>query len=79
MDVPEGQDFKEFLNPASLEELTSCRLEPCLKEAKKGTGYQFERRGYFCVDDDSSPEMVLFNRTVSLKDTWGRVQKAQNK
>ncbi|NLA75749.1 MAG: glutamine--tRNA ligase/YqeY domain fusion protein, partial [Deltaproteobacteria bacterium] len=79
MDVPEGQDFKEFLNPASLEELTSCRLEPCLKEAKKGTGYQFERLGYFCVDDDSSPEMVLFNRTVSLKDTWGRVQKAQNK
>jgi glutaminyl-tRNA synthetase len=78
MDVPEGHDFKEFLNPGSIEELTSCRLEPCLKDAVAGTGYQFERLGYFCVDKDSNPEKPLFNRTVNLKDTWGKVQKAQN-
>ncbi|MBN1907077.1 MAG: glutamine--tRNA ligase/YqeY domain fusion protein [Deltaproteobacteria bacterium] len=78
MDVPEGHDFKEYLNPASLEELTSCRLEPSLKNAVKGTGFQFERLGYFCVDINSTPEMVLFNRTVTLKDTWEKVQKSQN-
>ncbi len=77
MEVPEGHDFKEYLNPGSLEVLDSCMLEPCLKDAVKGTGYQFERLGYFCVDKDSTPEKPLFNRTVNLKDTWGKVQKSQ--
>ncbi|MGD9158023.1 MAG: glutamine--tRNA ligase/YqeY domain fusion protein [Desulfobacteraceae bacterium] len=80
MDVEEGNDFTESLNPGSLEELTSCRLEPCLKNAEKGTGYQFERLGYFCVDAvDSTPEAPVFNRTVNLRDTWGRIQKSQKK
>jgi glutaminyl-tRNA synthetase len=78
MDVPEGHDFKEYLNPESLTELSSCRLEPCMKDAATGTGYQFERLGYFCVDKDSTPQMPVFNRTVNLKDTWGKVQKSQN-
>ena len=78
MDVGEGGDFTDSLNPNSLEELTSCRLEPCLKDAEKGTGYQFERLGYFCADqEDHAPESPVFNRTVTLKDTWGRMQKSR--
>jgi glutaminyl-tRNA synthetase len=72
MDVPEGHDFKEYLNPGSLTELASCRLEPSLKNAQKGACFQFERMGYFCVDTDSTPEMPIFNRTVTLKDAWKR-------
>jgi len=80
MDVKDGSDFTESINPKSLEELTSCRLEPCLDNAEKGTGYQFERLGYFCVDDgDSTPEAPVFNRTVNLRDTWGKIQKTQKK
>ncbi len=80
MDVKEGGDFTDSLNPKSVEELTSCRLEPCLKDALKGVGYQFERLGYFCMDDvDSAPGMPVFNRTVNLRDTWGKIQKSQKK
>ena len=80
MDVEEGGDFTESLNPDSLEELTSCRLEPCLKSAKEGTGYQFERLGYFCIDaEDSTPGAPVFNRTVNLRDTWGKIQKSRKK
>ena len=80
LDVKEGEDFTESLNPGNLEELNSCMLEPCLKNAEKGTGYQFERLGYFCVDDhDSVPDAPVFNRTVNLRDTWGKIKKAQKK
>ena len=74
-DVAEGQDFKSILNPKSLEILTSCKVEPSLSNAKAGERYQFERMGYFCVDRDSSKDKVIFNRTVTLKDTWAKVQK----
>ncbi len=68
-----GADFTTLINPASLELVEGCRLEPMLGEARPGTRYQFERLGYFCVDPDSAPGAPVFNRTVSLKDTWAKV------
>lgn len=76
-DVEEGADFKAYLNSNSLEVLTSCRVEPFLAGALPGSQYQFERQGYFCVDPDSTPEQLVFNRTVSLRDTWLKIQKQQ--
>ncbi len=76
-DVAEGGDFKSSLNPNSLEVLASCRVEPSLAGAKPGQRYQFERQGYFCVDPDSADERLVFNRTVSLRDSWARIQKQQ--
>jgi len=77
-DVEEGFDYKANLNPNSLETLTSCRVEPSLAGAAPGSRYQFERHGYFCVDSvDSSNEMLVFNRTVSLRDSWTKIEKAQ--
>ncbi|HEY5030639.1 MAG TPA: glutamine--tRNA ligase, partial [Candidatus Angelobacter sp.] len=73
-DVPEGQEFTANLNPNSLETVTDAKLEPSLKSAEAGTRYQFERLGYFCVDPDSKPGALVFNRTVALKDTWARKQ-----
>jgi glutaminyl-tRNA synthetase len=78
-DVPEGQDFKANLNPKSLEVLTSCKLEPSLKSAKPGNKYQFLRLGYFCADPYSTPEKLVFNRTVQLQDTWAKIEKAQKR
>ena len=80
-DVAEGEDFKSTLNPNSLEILSSCHVEPSLAEAKPGQRYQFERLGYFCVDPDSCEGKLVFNRTVTLRDTWAKIQKAgkQNK
>ncbi len=69
-------DFKNYLNPKSLEILTEGKLEPSLKNASIGNRYQFERKGYFCVDPDSSDKMLVFNRTVTLRDEWARIQKA---
>ena len=77
-DVPEGADFKSNLNPNSLEILTDCCVEPSLANATPLSRYQFERLGYFCVDPDSSKGKLIFNRTVSLRDTWARIQKTQN-
>jgi glutaminyl-tRNA synthetase len=75
-----GGDFRADLNPASLEVLTSCRLEPSLAHAAPGSFHQFERQGYFCVDtQDSAPGAPVFNRTVTLKDPWARLQQAQEK
>ena len=68
-----GVEFTTLINPASLEVLEGCRLEPMLAEALPGTRFQFERLGYFCVDPDSTPDVPVFNRTVSLKDSWARV------
>jgi glutaminyl-tRNA synthetase len=71
-------DFKKYLNPNSLEVLKSCRVEPGLAGAKPGSRYQFERMGYFCVDLlDSSDTALVFNRTVTLRDTWAKIEKAQ--
>jgi glutaminyl-tRNA synthetase len=75
--VEEGRDFTANLNPNSLETLASCRLEPSLASATVGSRYQFERLGYFCVDPDSKPGKLVFNRTVALKDTWAKVEKKQ--
>jgi glutaminyl-tRNA synthetase len=75
-----GGDFKADLNPASLEALTSCRLEPCLAQAGPGSFFQFERQGYFAVDPkDSAPGAPVFNRTVTLKDAWARLQQTGKK
>jgi len=69
--VSEGVDYKENLNPDSLKTVTAL-VEPCLKDAKPGTGYQFERLGYFCVDPDTTDGKLIFNRTVTLKDSWAK-------
>jgi glutaminyl-tRNA synthetase len=70
----DARDYREDLNPASLEVLTGCKLEPSVAGAPAGTRYQFERLGYFCVDPDSNPGALVFNRTVTLKDTWARIE-----
>jgi glutaminyl-tRNA synthetase len=78
-DVPEGSDFKANLNPNSLETLTSCQVEPSLAGAPPGSRYQFMRKGYFCVDPDSSEGALVFNRTVALRDTWAKIVKKLKK
>jgi glutaminyl-tRNA synthetase len=78
-ETEEGQDFTANLNPNSLEILTGCKLEPCLRDALPGSSYQFERLGYFCADPDGSPERPVFNRTVALRDTWAKIEKRQGK
>jgi glutaminyl-tRNA synthetase len=74
--VTEGTDFKDYLNPRSLETLTDCKMEPSLKDAAPGERFQFLRQGYFCADADSTKEKLVFNRTVSLRDTWAKIEKA---
>ncbi len=76
-DVPEGQEFTANLNPNSLETVTDAKLEPSLASAKPGDRYQFERLGYFCVDPDSAPGKLVFNRTVQLRDTWAKIEKRE--
>ena len=71
----EGSDFKSNINQNSLEVLSSCRLEPSLAGATLTSRYQFERLGYFCLDPDSSPDKLVFNRTVTLRDTWAKIEK----
>lgn len=77
---PAGQkdaDFKDFLNPDSLEFLKSCKVEPSLKKLKPLDRFQFERLGYFCIDPDTTKDNLVINRTVTLRDTWARLQKQQ--
>ncbi len=76
-DVPQGQDFTSNLNPNSLEILENCYVEPSLKDAQPLDRYQFERLGYFCVDPDTTADKLVFNRTVTLKDPWAKLQKKQ--
>jgi len=76
-DERDGLDFKAHINPASLEVLTSCRVEPGLAGAAPGTRYQLERQGYFCVDPDSTVQKLVLNRTVTLRDTWAKVMKKE--
>ncbi len=73
----EYDNFKDYLNPKSLEILKSCRVEPSLGGAKPADQYQFERIGYFCVDPESSEDALIFNRTVMLRDTWAKIMKTQ--
>ncbi len=73
--VEEGQEFTANLNPGSLEVIAQAKLEPSLANAQIESRYQFERLGYFCVDPDSKPGHLVFNRTVALKDTWAKVEK----
>ena len=75
-DVPEGQDWKSNLNPKSLEVVKDARVEPGLAAARTGDRFQFERVGYFSVDKDSGTGAPVFNRTVGLRDTWAKIQKA---
>ncbi len=75
LDVAEGEDFTDYLNPHSLQVLTGCKLEPALAQAVPGEPYQFERKGYFTLDPDSTPEHLVFNRTITLRDTWAKMQK----
>ncbi|MHC4414475.1 MAG: glutamine--tRNA ligase/YqeY domain fusion protein [Planctomycetota bacterium] len=77
-DDKNGTDFKAHLNPDSLVTLTSCRVEPGLAKAAPGDRFQFERQGYFCVDCDSAPQALVFNRTVSLRDSWGRKERRRD-
>jgi len=75
---PAGQkedDYRKFLNPDSLKVLTGCKVEPSLASCKPLEKFQFQRLGYFCVDYDSKPGKLVFNRTVQLKDTWAKVNK----
>jgi glutaminyl-tRNA synthetase len=78
-ETPEGEDFKSNVNPNSLEVPTGCKVEPSLADATPLARYQFERLGYFCVDPDTSGDRLVFNRTVSLRDTWAKIQKARQK
>jgi glutaminyl-tRNA synthetase len=76
LQTDEGGDWKDNLNPDSLEVLDGCKLEPALGGSVAGDNCQFERHGYFCVDPvDSAPGKLVFNRTASLRDTWARLQK----
>ena len=75
-DTPDGVDYKTNLNPESLVTLKDCKLEPSLAQAEPGARFQFERVGYFCVDTvDSKPGQPVFNRTVSLRDSWQKIEK----
>jgi glutaminyl-tRNA synthetase len=77
MDVEEGSRFMDSLNPNSLEVLTGCKVEPSLADSGPGNRYQFLRIGYFCTDPDSVEGRLVFNRTATLRDTWAKIEKAQ--
>ena len=78
-DDEDSRDFISLLNPDSLQALTGCLVEPGLADAEPGSRYQFERQGYFCVDTrDSRPGVPVFNRTVSLRDSWARIEQSQS-
>jgi len=76
-DETDGRGFMDYLNPDSLKILTACRVEPGLADATPGSLYQFERHGYFSVDPDSAQGKPVFNRTVGLRDSWAKIEKAQ--
>ncbi len=74
------KDFREFINPDSLQVISEAKLEPCLRDAQPGDRFQFERLGYFCADiKDSKPGNLVFNRTVTLRDTWAKIEKRDRK
>jgi glutaminyl-tRNA synthetase len=71
-----GADFKQFINPHSLESVTA-KLEPSLQAARSDERYQFERLGYFALDADSRPDHLVFNRTITLRDVWAKAPGAK--
>ena len=71
----QGGDFKTFLNPASVETLAGCKVEPAVRALKPFDRFQFERLGYFCVDPDTTEDRLVLNRTVTLRDTWAKEAK----
>ncbi len=71
---PGGDNWKEQINPNSLEVVKGCKVERGLANAKPQERFQFERLGYFCVDDESKPGSLVFNRTVTLRDTWAKIE-----
>jgi glutaminyl-tRNA synthetase len=75
MDTSEGGHFTDYLNPNSLEVVRGARLEPALADAPAGTPVQFERLGYFCADPDGAPSTPVWNRAVTLRDTWAKVSR----
>ena len=79
MNVEEGGDWKNNLNPNSKIVMEGVKLEPSLKDVKPLEFFQFERKGYFTVDRDSTDEKPLFNRSVTLRDTWAKIKKSQKK
>ena len=74
----DDKDYHDYLNPDSLKVLTNCKLEPSLGKAEHGMQFQFERLGYFCVDPDSTADAMVFNRTVALRESWAKADKAKN-
>ncbi len=78
-EYPEGGSYKDNLNPDSIKVLNTCKAEPFLKNVPVLSNYQFERLGYFCVDQDSKDGKMVFNRTVSLKDSWAKIEKKEEK
>ena len=76
-DEGEGRDFTRAINPTSMEVVADARVEPSLAGAAPGSRFQFERLGYFSVDPDTTAERLVVNRTVGLRDTWARIEKAQ--
>ncbi|NLP09852.1 glutamine--tRNA ligase/YqeY domain fusion protein [bacterium] len=78
-DLQEGESFLDALNPNSVEVLEQCYLEPALKDAHPLDRFQFERLGYFCIDKDSTPDKIKVNRTVTLRDTWAKIEKADQR
>jgi glutaminyl-tRNA synthetase len=79
LDIEEGKNFLDYINPDSLVIIKNCKVEPSLKDANPGDMYQFERLGYYCVDSESTTDNLVFNLTVSLKDTWSKIEKKQGK
>ena len=73
----DAEDFRDTLNPDSLTVLPACKVEPSLADARPGDRFQFERKGYFCADPDSADDHLVFNRTVTLRDTWAKIQQKQ--
>jgi len=78
-DTEEGDDFRSNINPDSLKVIKNAKVEKSLADAQPGSKYQFERLGYFCVDKDSKPGNLVFNRAVSLRDTWAKIEKKLQK
>jgi glutaminyl-tRNA synthetase len=72
--VPDGKAFVDFINPDSLKVVPSCKIEPFAGQADAGARFQFLRNGYFVVDPDSTGDNLVFNRTVTLRDTWAKIK-----
>ncbi len=77
-DVPEGRTFLDVMNPESLQVISTAKAEPSLAGSEPLATFQFERLGYFCVDPDTQPGRLVFNRTVSLRDAWARIEQRQS-